>query len=392
MPKIVKSLTVTQIKKLKPKDKLYKLSDGAGLSLWVYPSGNKNWVLSLQRKGKRQEIRKPFTELSLAEARAWREEVKQRLAKGEPMDGKSQVTFAIVFNDWYKKWKPQVSDKYGKQVKNAVEKNVFPTLGKMDVAEIRPVDIVESLRSMEERGVLEYLKRTKIGIKMSLDYAVARGLIDMNPAISVTSKAFKKHEGEHFRALPPDKLPILIEGIEKGFRMGKIKPLTYYLIYWQLLTLARPGQAVKAEWTDIDEKQKLWVVPASKMKKRREHIVPLAPLTLDILNRLQEMNVHGKYLFEGRGRKQHISSETVRVAMNRLDINTTAHGFRSLARTYLGETQQFDKDTLKRCLSHKVGNNTDLAYDRSDYLESRREVLEYWAKVITDIRSSITGF
>lgn len=392
MPKIVTSLTVTEIKKLKPKEKLYKKSDGGGLSLWVYPSGNKSWVLSLQKNGRRQETRKPFVELSLAEARLWREEAKQRLAKGEPIDGKSNVTFSVVFLDWHRKWKSEVSDKYSKQVKNAVIKNVFPVLGKMDVANIRPVDVVESLKGMEKRGALEYLKRTKVGVKMALDYAVARGLIDMNPAISVTPKAFKKPESEHFRALPPNQLPTLIEKVENGFRDGKIKPLTYCLIYWQLLTLARPGQAVSAEWRDIDDAKMLWIVPAGKMKKRREHIVPITSLMMEIIMRLQSLNVHGQYLFEGNGKSGHMSSETVRMSMTRLGIDTTAHGFRSLARTYLGETGRFDKDTLSRCLSHKVGSNTDLAYDRSQYLDSRLEALEYWSQVVADIRNKVKGF
>lgn len=392
MPKIVTPLTATQIKNSKPKDKLYKLSDGGGLSLWIYPTGNKNWVLSIQKDGKRKEIRKPFISMTLAEARAWREETRTLLAKGEPIGGNDSATFAVVFEQWHKKWRDAVSEKYANQVKSAVELNVMPVLGKMPVADIRPFDIVQSLKSMEERGVLEYLKRTKTGVKMALDYAVARGLIDMNPAISVTPKAFKKHDAKNFRALSPDELPLLIEGVERGLKTGQIKPLTYYLIYWQLLTLARPGQAANAEWSEIDNDKNLWIIPAEKMKKRREHIVPLTPAMLDILAHLRHINVHGKYLFEGGGNSGHASNDTVRMAMNRLNINTTAHGFRSLARTYLGETRKFSKEELSVCLAHQVGSKTDQAYDRSLYFEARKEILHFWSQAVSDIRSGFNGF
>lgn len=396
MPKIVAPLTATQIKNAKPKNKLYKLSDGGGLSLWVYPTGNKNWVLSIQKDGKRQDVRKPFISMTLAEARAWREEIRTQLAKGEPIGGKPKHTFKIVFDEWYNRWSETVLSESADQMKNSVYADVMPTLGHLDIAEIRPYDIVQSLKGMEARGVLEYLRRTKGGVKMAFDYAVARGLADMNPVASVTAKAFKKHEGEHFRALSPDELPLLIEGVERGLKTGKIKPQTYCLIYWQLLTWARPGQAAKTEWAEIDEVEKLWIVPADKMKKRREFVVPLAPVAFDILTRMREMNVYGKYVFEGGTKEGHMSRETVRKAMVELEIDTTAHGLRSLARTTLGDIMngdvpKYDKITLKRCLSHKVDDDTDLAYDRSKHIAQRRPILHEWADIVAAERAKVSG-
>ncbi len=397
MPKIVKPLSAVEVKNAKPQNKLYKLSDGGGLSLWVYPTGNKNWVLSIQKDKKRKDLRKPFLSMTLAEARAWREEVRTRVAKGQSMSGKSENTFKKIFDQWYDRWKSSVTDDYADQVKNAVENNVMPTLGHLDVADIRPVDIVNSLKGMEARGALEYLRRTKTGIKKPLDFAVARGLIDVNPAVSVTPAAFKKHEGEHFRALLPEHLPLLIGGVERAFKMGKIHANTYCLIYWQLLTWARPGQAVRAEWSEIDENEKLWIIPADKMKKRREHIVPLAPLVFDLLARMQEMNLHGRYIFEGDSEDGHMSRETVCKAMNRLGIDTTAHGFRSLARTALsdimdGERPKYDDKTLNRCLSHKVDSKTNSAYDRSKHIAKRRPILEDWANIVAEERNKHLGF
>ncbi len=392
MPKSVKSLTVTQVKNAKPEAKMYKLSDGGGLSLWVYPSGNKNWVMRPQVNGKREELHRPFEGCTLAEARAWREEIRQKIRDGEPLTEKDapEVTFRQIFAQWFERWAADVSPKYSKQVHSAVSANILPSLGDMTIESIRPVHIVDSLKGMEERGVLEYLKRTKTGIKLALDYAVARGLIDMNPASSVTPKAFKRHQSTHFRALPPEQLPDLIRALEQAHDTGKVKPLTYYLIYWQLLTMARPAEAAAARWAEIEEDKALWTIPASRMKKNRDHLIPLSASAVAILKTLENLNLEGVYLFEGN--HGHMSRETVRMAMKRLNVDTTAHGLRSLARSYLGETRKFRREALELCLAHSIGDKTESAYDRAQYLDERREVLAYWAEAVMAQRREVKGF
>ena len=387
MPKQATPLTATEVKNAKPKDKLYKLNDGGGLALWVYPTGNKNWVMRVMANGRREELRRPFEGCTLAEARAWREDIRQKARRGEPLkEAPAEAgTFRAVFAEWFERWQSGVSAKYGKQVKAAVEDNVMPTLGDMNVTDIRPVHVVESLKGMEERGVLAYLKRTKVGVKLALDYAVARGMIDMNPAMGVTAKAFRKHTTTHFRALSPDALPQLVEVIERGAADGRIKPLTYRLIYWQLFTMVRPGEAVAARWADIDEAKALWTIAPEQMKARRGHTVPLVAQTLKIVRELQTSSLKGEYLFEGRSRG-HMNAETVRMAMQRLGMDTTAHGFRSLARSYLGETGRFRREALELCLAHNVGSKTEQAYDRGQYLEERREIMAYWAGEIEALR------
>lgn len=297
MPKTVTPLTATQVRNARPKDKLYKLSDGGGLSLWVYPSGNKNWVVSLQKDGKRQDMRKPFVALTLAEARLWRKELRDRLVAGKAMND-SGSTFRAVFDAWYVRWQRDVTPLYAEQMRRSIEVNIMPALGNKSVTDIRPADIVQSLRSMEARGALEYLRCTKSGIKLALDYAVAIGLIDFNPAIAVTPRAFAKHKSKNFRALPADAAPLLVAAVERGFRDRTIYPLTYYLIYWQLLTLTRPGEAVQTQWSQIDCDAMIWTIPADKTKKRREFIVPLTTEMSQLLTALKQLKLND-YLFPG---------------------------------------------------------------------------------------------
>lgn len=379
MPKKVTPLTATQVKNAKPftNGKKKRLSDGNGLFLTIEPNGVRYWELRVTNKGKTNTLYNSFKDFTLQEARQWRDEMRSRAAKHLPLKENEDNVFESVFYAWHDRWSLNVTEKYAKQVKSAVSKNVMPHLGNMFVKDIRPVDIITSLKKMEDRGTLEYLKRTKTGIKLALDFAVSRGMIDVNPALSVTPNAFKKPVTQHMRALSPDKLPYLIQQIEKAKLTDRITLQTYFLIYFQLITMSRSTEAASARWDNI--KDDVWIIPSKNMKARREHRVPLPPMLLNILDFLKQINT-GDYVFTGK--RGHIDSETVNKAFTRLNIDSTAHGLRTLARTYLEETNKFRREALEVCLAHKVGSSVEQAYNRTDYLEERREILDYWASVI----------
>lgn len=385
MPKSVVPLTATQVKSAKPKSKVYKLTDGGGLSLRVTPSGQKTWELRVMINGKRQSFYKPLEGMTLAQARAWRDETRAVAMSDDPVSLLKEIKFSAVFEEWYERWQKRVTDDYGKQVKSSVMANVIPYLGDMDVRNIRPIHIIESLKGMEARGVLEYLKRTKSGIKMALDYAVARGYIDVNPALAVTPQAFEAHKSTPMRAISPDELPQMIKTVEDAKVSGELTILTYCLIYWQMVTFARPGEACRARWDEVDTDKKIWEIPADKMKKRRAHVVPLPDMLIKMLDFLQSANQRGVYLFEGKSEDGHLSRETVRCAFGRLAIDSTAHGLRSLARSYLAG--KYDRDMLERCLAHVVGSKTERVYDRYAYLDERREIIDAWADIIENERA-----
>lgn len=389
MPKVTTPLTATQVKNAKPKAKVYKLSDGGGLALRVSPSGQRSWELRVMINGQRKSLYKPFEALSLAEARVWRDEVRGAVLSGNPLSVLDGSTFAEIFEDWFARWQKTVSADYGQQVYRAVQANVMPYLGQMLVSDIRPIHIIESLKGMEGRGVLEYLKRTKIGVKLPLDFAVARGLIDVNPALSVTGQAFEAHVSVPMRALAPEELPFLVQRIEEARRLDRLTLQTYCLIYWQLVTMTRPAEAVMARWSEIDVEKRLWEIPADRMKRRLAHVVPLPDFLLKMLEMLRAANQHGIFLFEGSSGNGHVSRETIRVAFGRLGIDSTAHGLRSLARSFLAS--RFDRDILERCLAHSVGSKTERAYDRYAYLDERRAVIDYWSALI-DKERSLWGF
>lgn len=385
MPKTVIPLTATKLANLKPRQKTYRVADGAGLYINVKPSGAKFWELRLSTLGK--TLYK--NNLSLKEARAWRAEMREKVAKNLNLEDDIEYSYSFkkLFYDWHELWSQSVTAPYARQVKYAVEKNIFPSLGNMRVANIKPLDIVKALKSMEARGVLEYLRRTKTGIKLALDYAVSLGIIDFNPAVTVASNVFKKHTSTHLLALAPRQLPDFIRTIEIAKIKDKITVQTYFLIYFQLITMTRPVEAASVKWRDIDKG--LWTIKAENMKARREQVIPLTPMLESILDFLKQVN-RGEYVFQGL--HTHVSSETVRMAFKRLGIHSTAHGLRALARTYLAETGMFREEVLEACLAHSVGNKTEQAYNRAIYLEERRKVLTYWSSVIENERAKTKIF
>lgn len=384
MARIITPLSFARIKAAKPKEKLYKLSDGGGLSLWVYPTGRKKWAFKYREDGKQKNAYLgEYPTYSLGDAREWRELLRSRLEKGEQVvvdeNKTKQHIFDVVYANWYARWAPEKSEKYAKQVKSAIDLNVLSFFTGRDIRDIRPFDIVESLRGMEERGVLEYLRRAKSSLSLLFGYAVDSGLIDFNPVKAVGEQAFIKPKKQHFEALSPDELPSLIQGLNDP----QVGVISRCAIYWQFLTMTRPTEAVSAKWEDLDIEGQRWIIPAEVMKKDREHIVPLSQLALEMLPVLRSISKKGIYLFEGRAPIKHLNRETPRILLRRLGIASTAHGLRSLAATTLEEAG-YPEAIIKAALSHAKGDGdqTTAAYLRSTFYNERIEVMAYLSGLI----------
>lgn len=397
MPKIVTPLTLGQVKSARPKEKIYKLADGGGLSLWVLPSGSKSWRITYTRPsdGKADTLTLGlYPEFGLAEARQWRDEIRSKLARG--IDPKASIVdlgakyrFENRLVEWFERWKDDggklgngKNEKYAQQVLAAIELNVLPEFKGRDVREITTAQIVSCLRKMEERGVLEYLKRVKSSLNLMFDYLVADGTIKSNPVRIIGRQVFKKPREQHFAALSHDQLPLLIDKLESTQDVSYRARL---LIYWQLLSMTRPNEAAQVPISEIDLERGIWEIPFSRMKTR-PHIVPLSSALRQIYNEAMTINAHGIYLFEGL-RQQPMSVETARINLrNKMKLPTTAHGLRSLATTYLREKYKIHKEIRDLLLSHHEESKTDRAYDRSEFLEERREALELLGRDVMALR------
>lgn len=308
MPKVVTPLTLGQIKSAKPAEKIYKLADGGGLALWILPSGKKSWQFTYRRPsdGKTDTMTLGFfPEFTLTEAREWRESIRAKLVRGEDPkaisnDFPAAYRFENRLSEWHERWSTAggkfgtgKEPRYAAQVLAALEYNVLPTFKGRDVRTIKTAEIVAVLRGMEKRGVLEYLRRTKSSLKLFFDYLVADGTVDFNPVAIIGQQVFRKPREQHFDALKPDDLPMLIEKLEttKG-----ASPRTRLLAYWQLLSMTRPSEAAGTRIVEIDLEKGIWTIPLERMK-RREHIVPLSSALRQIYHEALEMNVNGGRVF-----------------------------------------------------------------------------------------------
>ena len=397
MPKIVTPLTLGQVKSARPKEKLYKLPDGGGLALWVLPSGGKSWRMSYIRPadGKTDTLTLGlYPEFGLFEAREWRAEIRAKLARGiDPKAGITDIGAKYRFEnrlvEWFERWQEDggktgkgKSAKYAKQVLSALVDNVMPELKGRDVRTITTAEIVAVLRIMEKRGVLEYLKRVKSSLALFFDYLVADGTVLANPVRVIGRQVFKKQPERHFAALSPSQLPLLIERLETAAGVSERVRL---LIYWQLLSLTRPNEAAEVPLCEIDVANRLWSIPIERMKTR-PHLVPLSSALLQIYDEAMALNVHGIYLFEGRGNHP-LHRETARLKLRReMQLPTTAHGLRTLATTYLREQYKINKEIRDMLLSHHDSSRTDRAYDRAEFLAERREALELWGRDVLALR------
>lgn len=392
MPRIVKPLTISQVKAAKPSDKLVKLSDGGGLALWVYPSGRKTWRYSFSSNGKSQSVLVgSYPEVGLSDAREKLAELKKKRYAGEDITAgrKAGRLFQDVAADWYARWSPEMSEKYALQVWRLFERWIFPKLGNKPIAEIKTLDVVDCLRVMEARGIADTLRKTKNSLGMVFAFAVGSGLIEYNPVLQIGSNVFLKPKTTNMAALSPQELPRLIDFLEQRGAFAnpsnrlKIGATTRLAIYWLLLTMTRVQETALMEWNEIEGD--LWVIPAERKKERRQHVVPLSKAMRWVLEQAREINVNGRYVFESYNFQSHMNKEAPRMAMQRAGLDTTAHGLRSLARTYLREQLNIADDVGEKLLAHSLGTKTQIAYNRSELLEERREALEKWGDVVLQL-------
>jgi integrase len=391
MPKQVSPLTNTQVKNAKAKPKEYNLADGNGLYLRVKSSGSKLWVFNYQApfSKRRSNISfGTFPPVTLAQARSERAICRELLAKDvDPKHARAERddaqaiayanTLEVVARKWFKSKSKKLTDKYADDLLNSLQNHVFPKLGKRPIHKITAREVIEVLEPLQESGKLELVKRICQRLNMIMDYAVASDIVSDNRLVRM-GKAFESPDKVHLPTVSPDELPALVKAIEKA----SIKPVTRFLTLWQLHTMVRPSEASGARWDEIDLKNKVWNISSERMKKRREHSVPLTDQTLAILKQIKSLTGNREFIFPSDidPRNRPINSSSVNMALRRMGYKgkLVSHGLRSLASTTLNE-QGFDPDLIEASLAHLDKNATRAAYNRTDYLERRKSVMQWWS-------------
>ncbi|HGY1113919.1 TPA: integrase domain-containing protein [Providencia rettgeri] len=395
MARQTKPLSAKEIDAAKPKQSDYVLYDGDGLELLVKSNGSKLWSFRYIRPLTKKRAKKSlgsYPAVSLADARSYRLEARTLLAKQiDPQDHyKEQVrntleakanTFQLVAERWWEVKKSTVTEDYGNDIWRSLERDVFPAIGDISVTDIKAHILVQAIQPVQARGALETVRRLCQRINEVMIYAQNTGLIDAVPSINI-GKAFEKPKKKNMPSIPPDQLPKLMQTM----RTASISLSTRCLFMWQLLTISRPAEAAEARWDEINFETKEWKIPAARMKMNREHTVPLSEAALAILELMKPLSHNREFIFPSRIKPtQPMNSQTVNAALKRAGFGgvLVSHGLRSIASTALNE-QGFPPDVIEAALAHVDKNEVRRAYNRSDYLEQRRPMMQWWADFIEE--------
>ena len=266
-----------------------------------------------------------------------------------------------------------------------LERDVFPWIGAKPIASIKPPELLQILKRVEERGAIETTHRVQQNCGQVFRYAVASGLMESDPSRDLRG-ALPAWRPEHYPTLTdPRKVGQLLRDIEAydgGF-------ITRCAMKLAPLLFVRPGELRRAEWSEFNFETKEWRIPASKMKARALHIVPLAPQAVAILAELKPLTGAGKWVFPGvRTNGEPMSENTINAALRRMGYDRatlTAHGFRGMASTMLHEFG-WPSDVIERQLSHAERNTVKAAYNHAEHLPERRKMMNAWAEHLDKLR------
>jgi len=380
-------LTDTKIRAAKPTDKTYRLSDEKGMYLEVTKAGGRYWRMKYRYLGKEKRLALGvYPETSLAQARAKRDEARAQLAEGtDPGQARktakqeqakaSANSFEAIAREWHGiqaagRW----TEGHASKTLQGLEKHIFPTLGHRPIAEITPAELLAVLKAMQAGGTIDRANRLRQTCGEVFRYGIVTGRNEGNPAADLV-RALQPSRQRHFAALTKDQLPDFLQTLQKEHRASPVTCLGLKLL---ALTFVRPGELRQAKWEEFDIEAGMWEVPAERMKMRVSHLVPLSPETLATLEQLRELTGNADLLFPGRSNiRKPISDNTWRQALHAMGYKVTAHGFRATASTLLNE-MGYRADAIERQLSHGERNKVRAAYNRAEYLEERREMMNHW--------------
>lgn len=389
-------------KNAKPKEKTYKISDGGGLYLEITPKGGKLWRLKYRFLNKQKKLSIGiYPIITLAEARNQREEAKRLLANGiDPSSVKKEIkqerlteaanTFEVIAHEWHTHKAPEWSQVNAETTLKRLEKDVFPIIGKYPIKIITHKMILDLAHSVKQRGANELAKRIVQMCKHIFQYAIVTGRAEKNIAEDLKGLVKSEPKG-HFAAIDAKDLPQFIYDLRN--HKARLNRQTYLAVNLMMLTFLRTGEMIKAEWGEFDFDEKIWLVPASRMKMKKEHLVPLSTQTIEILQELRRLHNHPQFVFPSRtNHRNHMSNNTILMALDRMGYRgkMTGHGFRALAMSTIMEKLHYRHEVPDAQLAHAKRGDVARAYDRAKFIPERITMMQEWADYLDNIAQNRT--
>ena len=361
-----------------------------GLHLWVKPNGKKYSIFRYNFNNKQHNISLgPFPSLSISEARIKAQQYRDQIDRGiNPMDIKNdakrhsekvqakKITFREFAAECIKTKRAEwTNQKHGDQWEYTLEEFAYPIIGDKYLDEISMEDILEILTPIWTTKT-ETASRLRGRLEWVLASATTRKLRSgINPAQwknylqTILPAPNKVKKVVHHKALPYRQVPELVANLRKMTTTASLA------LEFTILNASRTGEVIDGLRTEVIGD--IWTIPASRMKARKEHRVPLCQRSLDILAIAKAMDGESKHLFSVNGKK--LTNMAMPMMLRRAKVDATVHGFRSSFRDWVSEETNHPSEVAEMALAHTIGNKVEAAYRRKDLLEKRRVLLLDWA-------------
>ena len=393
------ALTALEVRSAKGRERPYKVSDSGGLFMLVQPSGQRYWRLAYRWGGKQQTMALGvYPDVTLSDARTKRDAVRKILAEGknpvsvareEELAVKlaEQITFKVLADEWYSKCEREGRAAITLQKQRWLLDFALPKLGTRPINRISAHEVYEVLRGIELKGHYETARRLRGTCSQVFRYAVATAraerdvCADLRGAL-ITPKV--KHLAALTKPAEVGELMCAIDGFD-GYRV------THVALRLAPHLFVRPGELRQAEWSEFDFDERVWAIPAEKMKMRRPHHVPLSRQALAIIDDIRPLSGKHRYLFPCQGKRDRPMCEnTLNLALQRLGYGggrMTTHGFRAMASTLLNESRNWTPDAIERQLAHVDANAVRRIYARGEYWTERVRMMQAWSDVLDQLRA-----
>jgi len=382
-------LSIKQIDASPPKDKPYRILDSDRLYLVVSPSGFKSWQFRYTFDDKKKTLsfgRYPL--VTLSKARELATEARRVIAGGaDPGEGKRKKekevdTFGLIFREWFNRKQSTWSDKYRSELLGMFERDILPEIGNLRMEQIEPLTVLTVISRFEERGALERASKARRRIGEVFKFAIITGRAKYNPAPDLAG-AMKGYQKKHYPFLPESQIAAFNVALS-GYGGSVICRIATQVLQY---TVMRTKELRFLQWSDVDFDERVITISGDKMKMGRDHIVPMADQVVALLNELKPVTGHLPYIFAGRNkRNQPICENAVLQVIRQIGYEGIAsgHGFRHQFSTVMHE-KEWPSQIIERQLAHVDKNSIRGVYNHAQYLDKRREMMQFWANWIDQI-------
>ncbi|WP_111884512.1 tyrosine-type recombinase/integrase [Acinetobacter sp. CFCC 11171] len=391
-------LTDAQIRKIRPLEKKKRYSDEKGLYLEVTPAGGKFWRLKYRFNARESTLTiGSYPEISLAQARRSRDEARIQLYQNiDPNAVKNQrlqqidesILFKSLAMEWMDDRKAVIKEATYLRDLSVFEKDLFPALGNLPIDQIKGKDVLACAKKIEERGAQEMAKRSIPLAGRIFRFAIRKGIIEHDPTPHL-QEALKPRKVMHMARLDISEFPAFLLRMDNYH--GNILVKTALLV--MTLTFVRTSELINMEWNEIDFENKLWRIPAHKMKMALPHIVPLSKQSLELIEGLKPLTGNKQFVFYNHSTAKPLSNNALLSAIRTMGYmgKMTGHGFRGLASTTLHE-QGYLHDAIEIQLAHQVGNAVSQAYNHAQHMDYRIKMMQEWSDFIDSLRNNVIPF